>query len=500
MAPAEHDALRAPAEPAAQREPAAQPAPPAQPAQRARRVDVFVALGTAVVALGLLLGLPPLDALEPDGPALAMRVPAPFTLAWSVLALGLLAQSAALLAARRAPRTVLIVVAALPVVVAALAPESSDLFGLTALPVVVAVVLAALRVPLARLWPTLLVAGALVAAGSAVLAAVAGDTTAAVSGSLGQGVLQAIGAVGLPLLVTLLVQSRREVRVARTAEASAVNREQDALVDAAVSRERAAMARELHDIAAHHLSGIALMAAVIDRQIDADPERAHEGARQVREQSTAVLEDLRRLVGLLRDDAPAERAVETVAGIVDLAERARFRSDVRLDVLPGGPPAGRRRRPARPARRLPHRPGGAGQRRPARPVRPVHRHHRRPRRNPGGDPGGERTGHRAGSGDLSLGRQRPAGGCASGRTWSGRASRPARPRPADGWWSWRSAGRHLPHPRRPPTAPGWSRDPRAGRGRPAPCPRRGVRAPGCGAGHRGGRRGRRRRRGARAGA
>ncbi|MBT1668719.1 hypothetical protein KK092_04945 [Curtobacterium flaccumfaciens pv. flaccumfaciens] len=337
MAPAEHDALRAPAEPSAQRAPA-EPA-----AQRARRVDVFVALGTAVVALGLLLGLPPLDALEPDGAALALRAPAPFTLAWSILALGLLVQSAALLAARRAPRTVLIVVAALPVVVAALAPESFDVFGLTALPVVVAVVLAALRVPLARLWPTLLVAGALVAAGSAVLSAVAGgafrgDFSTGLAGSLGQGVLQAIGAVGLPLLVTLLVQSRREVRVARTAEASAVNREQDALVDAAVSRERAAMARELHDIAAHHLSGIALMAAVIDRQIDADPERAHEGARQVREQSTAVLEDLRRLVGLLRDDAPAERAVETVAGIVDLAERARFRSDVRLDVLPGDRP------------------------------------------------------------------------------------------------------------------------------------------------------------------
>lgn len=299
----------------------------ADPRPRDRRVDVFVALGTAVVALGLLLGLPPLDGLEPDGAALAMRVPAPFTAAWTVLALGLLAQSAALLAARRAPRTVLVAVSALPVLVAALAPQSLDLFGLTALPVVVAVVLAALRVPLARLWPTLLVAAALVAAGNAVL-----------TGALGQGVLQAVGAVGLPLLVTLLVRSRREVRAARTAEASAVFREQDALVDAAVSRERAAMARELHDIAAHHLSGIALMAAVIDRQIDSDPERAHEGARQVREQSTAVLDDLRRLVGLLREDVPAERAVETVAGIVDLVERARFRSDVRLDVLPGDRP------------------------------------------------------------------------------------------------------------------------------------------------------------------
>ncbi|TCL79231.1 MULTISPECIES: histidine kinase [unclassified Curtobacterium] len=310
------------------------------PRTRDRRVDVLVALGTAVVALGLLIGLPPLDALEPDGPALALRVPAPFTAAWTVLAISLLVQSAALLAARRAPRTVLVAVSALPVLVAALAPQSLDLFGLTALPVVVAVVLAALRVPLARLWPTLLVAGALVAAGSAVLSAVAGgalrgDVTQGLSGALGQGMLQAVGAVGLPLLVTLLVRSRREVRAARTAEASAVFREQDALVDAAVSRERAAMARELHDIAAHHLSGIALMAAVIDRQIDSDPERAHEGARQVREQSTAVLDDLRRLVGLLREDVPAERAVETVAGIVDLVERARFRSDVRLEVLAG---------------------------------------------------------------------------------------------------------------------------------------------------------------------
>nr|WP_255521650.1 histidine kinase [Frondihabitans sp. VKM Ac-2883] len=96
------------------------------------------------------------------------------------------------------------------------------------------------------------------------------------------------------------------------------------------------MARELHDIAAHHLSGIALMAAVIDRQIDSDPERAHEGVRQVREESTAVLDDLRRLVGLLRDDAPAERAVETVAGILDLVERTALRSDVRLAIRTAG--------------------------------------------------------------------------------------------------------------------------------------------------------------------
>lgn len=311
---------------------------PAEP--RERRLDVLVAVGTVVVAIGLLLGLPPLDAADPDGAGLGAQVPAPLGIPWSVLAAGLLAQSAALLAARRAPRTTLLTVAALPVVVAALAPESFGLFGLTALPVVVAVVLVSLRVPVARLWATLIGAALLVVVGQSILFFVASgagrsNPVQGISTSAGQGVLQAVGAVGLPLLVTLVVRSRREVRVARAAEATAVGREQDALVDAAVSRERAAMARELHDIAAHHLSGIALMSAVIDRQIDTEPERAHEGVRQVREQSTAVLDDLRRLVGLLRDDTPAEQAVETVAGIIDLVERARYRSEVRIDVLPG---------------------------------------------------------------------------------------------------------------------------------------------------------------------
>jgi signal transduction histidine kinase len=325
----------APAEPRSAPTSASAPAP----ARAGRRRTVgIVALGTFVVALGLMLALPPLDAADPDTVGPAAHYPAVASTAWTVLSLGLAAQSAALLLARRAPQTMLVTAAAIPVLVAVLAPRSADLFGLTTLPVVVAVVLAALRVPLVRLWPALAAASLLVVAGGAVLWGVTSGGFRAgfaegLSGAVGQGVLQAVGAVGLPLLITLVVLSRREVRAARTAEATAVDREEDARIDAAVSRERAAMARELHDIAAHHLSGIALMSAVIDRQIDTDPERAHEGVRQVREQSTAVLEDLRRLVGLLRDDSPAERAVETVAGIVDLVERARFRSDVRLEVL-----------------------------------------------------------------------------------------------------------------------------------------------------------------------
>jgi signal transduction histidine kinase len=303
---------------------------------RRQRTDVLVALFTAIVSIGLVLGLPPLDTADLDGPGTGSTViyPAVASAPWTILAITLLAQSAVLIAARRAPRTTLVVIA---VLAAAAASVPSTLYGLVVLPVVVAVALVGLRVPLSRLWAALVAAGVLVAVGAAVNhAAMSGSFRGGwergLAGSGGSGVLQALSAIALPLLVVLVIRSRRDVRAARTAEASAVDRESDARLDAAISRERTAMARELHDIAAHHLSGIALMSAVIDRQIDSDPDRAHEGVRQVREQSTAVLEDLRRLVGLLRDDGPAERAVETVPGIVDLVERARYRTPVELDV------------------------------------------------------------------------------------------------------------------------------------------------------------------------
>jgi signal transduction histidine kinase len=303
---------------------------------RARRTDVLIAVGTAALAIGLQFGLPPLDRADPDGTG--YRYPDVLSWPWIVLAVGMLVQSAVLLRARRAPRTTLLVTAVLPAVLVLIAP--STLSGLAMLPVVVAVVLAGLRVPLARLWPTLvatvvpIVVTQTVFAFSVLGAGQASMATGLATG-IAMGVLQAVGAIGLPMLVVLVVRSRRDVHAARTAEATAVDRQQDAQVDAAIARERAAMARELHDIAAHHLSGIALMSAAIDRQIDSDPERAHEGVRQVRAQSTAVLDDLRRLVGLLREDAPAERLVETVPGIVDLVERSRHRGAVELDVRAG---------------------------------------------------------------------------------------------------------------------------------------------------------------------
>jgi signal transduction histidine kinase len=98
------------------------------------------------------------------------------------------------------------------------------------------------------------------------------------------------------------------------------------------------MARELHDIAAHHLSGIAVMTAALDRQIDTDPDGAKTAVRQVRQQSTAMLRDLRSLVALLREDDQVRGGVEvepeTLGGVPALVDAARLAGrDVRLGVL-----------------------------------------------------------------------------------------------------------------------------------------------------------------------
>lgn len=77
------------------------------------------------------------------------------------------------------------------------------------------------------------------------------------------------------------------------------------------------------------------MTAAIERQIDTNPETAKRSVRQVRLQSTAVLDDLRRLVGLMREDADAPRSVTSLATVSELVDQQRGSgAAVELRVLP----------------------------------------------------------------------------------------------------------------------------------------------------------------------
>jgi len=286
--------------------------------------DLLLALGTAVATLAALVGAPEL--LEPG------EVPPRGDGAWWIAGVALALQAALLCVARLAPSAVLVGTAGVAMLLGVLSP--TGIASLAGAAVLLAVLRAALLVPTRRLRVLLPLAGALVAIGQA--ADLHASTGLPVPAAIGSGLLQAVVIVVLPAVGVLAVTARRDARIARTGESAAMAREQDALVQAAIAQERTGMARELHDIAAHHVSSIALMAAAIERQIDADPEGAKRSVRQVRNQSRALLDDLRRLVGLLRDadDADVVETLDTVGALVDGA-RATGRS-VTLHVVAGG--------------------------------------------------------------------------------------------------------------------------------------------------------------------
>ncbi|GAA4159517.1 hypothetical protein GCM10022286_14060 [Gryllotalpicola daejeonensis] len=285
--------------------------------------------GATAFASAVAFGLALLVVARPGSGLIAPATP----LAWGLAAVVLLAQTVALLWADSAPAVALIAVAALPAWLAAV--SVGDVLTVTDLPVIVASYAAATRLPSYGLrWP-IPAAFLLVVAGHSANGMIQADAWGV---ALGAAALQAVVVIGGPLLVAVAVVGRREARAARVGELQAMAREHDARVEAALAVERAAMARELHDIAAHHLSGIALMSAAISRQIDTAPEKAKASLQEVRAESSRVLDELRRVVGLLRSGDRAPEDPETLAAVADLVEQRRaagMRVELRLESRDG---------------------------------------------------------------------------------------------------------------------------------------------------------------------
>ncbi|WP_151526365.1 sensor histidine kinase [Serinicoccus kebangsaanensis] len=298
-----------------------------------RAVDALIAAGSWGVTVALLFSLPLIAASDPT---FTTRLPEVADAAWWVgLTLGSV-QSLALLWRRRGPRSVLVLVAACAPVAALAGMDGAT--GITSVAVIVAAFSAVLHEGVTRALRAAALAAILVGAGQLLVQRSDDGSVAAV---LGSSVVQGVGTVGLPFAMAAFVTARRDVVTARAAQAQAVVREHDALVQVAVARERTATARELHDIAAHHLSGITVMTGALGRQIDTDPEGAKRAVEQVRHQSKAMLRDLRSLVTLLREDnGPAgTTAPETLSSLPALVDHARRAgTDVELTVL--GPGSG----------------------------------------------------------------------------------------------------------------------------------------------------------------
>ena len=114
-----------------------------------------------------------------------------------------------------------------------------------------------------------------------------------------------------------------------------LRREHGRQLEVALIQERRRLAGELHDVAAHHLAGIVVQAAALERLIDRDPQMAREAAQQLRRQAKETLSGLRSVVGLLRSDKEAE---ESSPGLRDLPELVASTRALGVDIelLDGG--------------------------------------------------------------------------------------------------------------------------------------------------------------------
>ena len=145
-------------------------------------------------------------------------------------------------------------------------------------------------------------------------------------------VLVTLAACLLPLLGGAALASSRRYEHSRQ---ELLRREHGRQLEVALIQERRRLAGELHDVAAHHLAGIVVQAAALERLIDRDPQMAREAAQQLRRQAKETLSGLRSVVGLLRSDKEAE---ESSPGLRDLPELVASTRALGVDIelLDGG--------------------------------------------------------------------------------------------------------------------------------------------------------------------
>jgi signal transduction histidine kinase len=137
-----------------------------------------------------------------------------------------------------------------------------------------------------------------------------------------EDVIPAFVAMSAAAVAALVLGDDLRTRRAYFAEleerADRLERERDAETRAAVAAERAAIAREMHDIVAHSLSVMVVQSDAATYAIDTDAVRAREVMETVTETGRQALDEMRHLLAVLRPTAAGDRAPQP--GVKDLGE------------------------------------------------------------------------------------------------------------------------------------------------------------------------------------
>lgn len=116
------------------------------------------------------------------------------------------------------------------------------------------------------------------------------------------------------------VRSRRAFVHAIRERADRAERTREEEARRRVAEERLRIARDLHDVVAHHIALVNVQAGVAAHVMDKRPDQAKEALAHVREASRSALNELRATVGLLRQSGDPEAPTEPAPGLNRLDE------------------------------------------------------------------------------------------------------------------------------------------------------------------------------------
>jgi signal transduction histidine kinase len=148
--------------------------------------------------------------------------------------------------------------------------------------------------------------------------------------------LDTLGVVGNLAVFTvawtigIALRARRESLEARVREADERANVERQSAARALAEERLRIAQELHDVVAHSMSVIAVQAGVGAHVLRDRPEQAQQALEAISATSRGTLAEMRRLLGVLRDDQ-GERSHAPAPGLADLPQLV---ADVRAAGVP----------------------------------------------------------------------------------------------------------------------------------------------------------------------
>ncbi|MEA2133865.1 MAG: hypothetical protein QOC68_1774 [Solirubrobacteraceae bacterium] len=100
----------------------------------------------------------------------------------------------------------------------------------------------------------------------------------------------------------MFVRARRQLVLSLRDRTHRAESEQQLHIDQARHQERAQIAREMHDVLAHRISLLSMHAGALEFRPDAPPAEIERAAGVVRASAHQALEDLREVIGVLRED------------------------------------------------------------------------------------------------------------------------------------------------------------------------------------------------------